>query len=164
MILSTDPAASNLLAAGYIRLGQLTGVEVLALCRSSPNDHFAFVDHSQWAEVRALEGVDDDDGGPGPVDAGIQQRLDAIGGAIRRSRTAVRQEAELRVLRSAYASLTAREREVMGLVVSGMLNKQIASDLGTSEITVKIQRGNVMRKMQVRSVAELARIGERLGL
>src|ERR1700676_4502216 len=63
--------------------------------------------------------------------------LDAVGGAIERSRTAVRQEAEMRVLRSAYASLTPREREVMALVVSGLLNKQVGGELGISEITVK---------------------------
>src|ERR1700676_4339620 len=63
--------------------------------------------------------------------------LDAVGGAIERSRTAVRQEVEMRVLRSAYASLTPREREVMALVVSGLLNKQVGGELGISEITVK---------------------------
>src|SRR5947209_20353078 len=90
--------------------------------------------------------------------------LDAIGGAIKRSRTAVRQEAELRVLRSAYASLTAREREVMALVVSGLLNKQVGGELGISEITVKAHRGQVMRKMKADSLPELVTMAARLGL
>src|ERR1700741_3394465 len=90
--------------------------------------------------------------------------LDAIGGAIERSRTAVRQEAELRVLRSAYASLTPREREVMALVVSGLLNKQVGGELGISEITVKAHRGQVMRKMKADSLPELVTMAARLGL
>ena len=90
--------------------------------------------------------------------------LDAIGGAIKRSRTAVRQEAELRVLRSAYASLTSREREVMALVVSGLLNKQVGGELGISEITVKAHRGQVMRKMKADSLPELVTMAARLGL
>ena len=90
--------------------------------------------------------------------------LDAISGAIERSRTAVRQEAELRVLRSSYASLTPREREVMALVVSGLLNKQVGGELGISEITVKAHRGQVMRKMQAGSLPELVTMAARLGL
>ena len=90
--------------------------------------------------------------------------LDAIGGAIKRSRTAVRQEAERRVLRSAYASLTPREREVMALVVSGLLNKQVGGELGISEITVKAHRGQVMRKMKADSLPELVTMAARLGL
>ena len=90
--------------------------------------------------------------------------LDAIDGAIQRSRTAVHQEAELRVLRSAYASLTPREREVMALVVSGLLNKQVGGELGISEITVKAHRGQVMRKMKADSLPELVTMAARLGL
>ena len=90
--------------------------------------------------------------------------LDAIGSAIKRSRTAVRQEAELRVLRSAYASLTPREREVMALVVSGLLNKQVGGELGISEITVKAHRGQTMRKMKADSLPELVTMAARLGL
>jgi len=90
--------------------------------------------------------------------------LDAIGGAIERSRIAVRQEAEMRVLRSAYASLTPREREVMALVVSGLLNKQVGGELGISEITVKAHRGQMMRKMKADSLPELVTMAASLGV
>jgi FixJ family two-component response regulator len=82
----------------------------------------------------------------------------AVQQAIERSRTALAREAGLRTLRECHASLTPREREIMALVVSGLLNKQIAFELGISEITVKAHRGRVMRKMQVDSFADLVRV------
>ncbi len=90
--------------------------------------------------------------------------LSAIRKALERSRAALGQEAEMQRFRDHYASLTPREREVMALVVSGLLNKHVAGELGISEITVKAHRGKVMQKMKADSLADLVRIAERLRL
>lgn len=90
--------------------------------------------------------------------------LNAIQNAIERSRTALLHEEEIRTLRDGYASLTRREREVMALVVSGLLNKQVGGELGISEITVKAHRGQVMRKMEAGSLADLVKMDARLRL
>ena len=91
-----------------------------------------------------------------------QDLLDAIQQALERDRVAWRQRAALAAVRQCYDRLTPREREVMRLVVAGLLNKQIAAELGTSEIMVKVHRGQVMRKMQAASVADLVRMAAQL--
>jgi FixJ family two-component response regulator len=88
--------------------------------------------------------------------------LRAIRAALERSRAALGQEAEMRVLRDRYVSLTQRERQVMALVVSGLLNKQVGGELGISEITVKAHRGKVMQKMKADSLADLVKMATRL--
>jgi FixJ family two-component response regulator len=90
--------------------------------------------------------------------------LSSIRQAIERSRTALARDAEMRTLRDCYASLTPRERQVMGLVVSGLLNKQVGGELDISEITVKAHRGQVMRKMKADSLADLVNMAARLRL
>lgn len=90
--------------------------------------------------------------------------LSAIRQALEHSRAALGEEAEMQTLRDRYASLTPRERQVMALVVSGLLNKQVGGELGISEITVKAHRGQVMQKMKANSVADLVKIAARLGL
>jgi FixJ family two-component response regulator len=90
--------------------------------------------------------------------------LDAVRGAIERSRATLRRDSEMQALRHSYQSLTAREREVMALVVAGLLNKQVGGELGISEITVKAHRGQVMRKMKAASLAELVILAAGLGL
>jgi FixJ family two-component response regulator len=90
--------------------------------------------------------------------------LDAIRGAIERSRSALSHASAMQALRGCYESLTPREREVMGLVVCGLLNKQVGGELGISEITVKAHRGQVMRKMKANSLPELVTMAATLGL
>jgi FixJ family two-component response regulator len=93
-----------------------------------------------------------------------QVLLHAVRQAIDKSRAAVAREAEIRALRECYASLSQREKQVMGLVVSGLLNKQVGAELGISEVTVKAHRGMVMRKMKAQSLPDLVYMTARLGL
>jgi FixJ family two-component response regulator len=93
-----------------------------------------------------------------------QDLLDAINSAINFDRAARLQRVKLGDLRGRYHSLTAREREVMAHVVTGMLNKQVAQELGTTEKTIKVHRGHLMQKMGVKSFADLVRAAEKLGI
>jgi FixJ family two-component response regulator len=89
--------------------------------------------------------------------------LEAVGAALERSRTAIAERSSKQALQARYDALSRREREVMDLVVSGLLNKQVGGELGISEITVKAHRGRVMEKMQARSLADLVKMSQRLG-
>jgi RNA polymerase sigma factor (sigma-70 family) len=93
-----------------------------------------------------------------------QELLDAIDAAVERHRAQRREKAVVAELRQRFAALTQREREVMALVSAGRVNKQIAAELGISEATVKVHRGQIMRKMQAKSLAQLVRVADTLGL
>jgi FixJ family two-component response regulator len=93
-----------------------------------------------------------------------QEMLDAVSGALERDRHRRNEEKSNSDVRALFASLTPRQRQIMGLVAGGLMNKQIAAQVGISEMTVKIHRGHVMRKMRARSLADLVLIAERLGI
>ena len=93
-----------------------------------------------------------------------QDLLDAIQVALERDRTRRQREAEVAILRERLESLTPREREVLPLVVSGRLNKQVAAELGTTEATIKVHRSQLMRKMGADSLPELVRMAEKIGI
>jgi FixJ family two-component response regulator len=93
-----------------------------------------------------------------------QVLLDAVRNAIERHRINRKEQNYLMVIKDRYASLTAREKEVAGHVTAGLMNKQIAAEMGISEVTVKMHRGNIMRKMEARSLAELVRMADLLGV
>jgi len=93
-----------------------------------------------------------------------QDMLDAVAAAIARDRQRRAQERDTLRLRTQYESLSPREREVMALVTTGMMNKQVAAEIGLSEVTVKIHRGNAMRKMGAHSLVDLVHMAELLGL
>ncbi|WP_109482719.1 response regulator transcription factor [Paraburkholderia sp. C35] len=93
-----------------------------------------------------------------------QDMLDAVGHALARDRERIQAEQSLASTRGCYESLTPREREVLGFVMAGLMNKQIASEMNVSEVTVKMHRGQVMKKMTARSVADLVRMAQTLGV
>jgi FixJ family two-component response regulator len=93
-----------------------------------------------------------------------QDMLDAVQNGLERDRNRRKSSGDTSRLKSSFASLTSREQEVMGCVTAGLMNKQIASELGVSEITIKVHRGNVMRKMGAKSLADLVRMADALGI
>ena len=93
-----------------------------------------------------------------------QELLDAVRSALERHRSSREEHRHIAALRTKYASLTAREKEVIGLVTAGLLNKQIAAEMDISEVTVKMHRGHIMRKMKARSLADLVRMADLLGV